>query len=240
MQSVDRLDSWKEIARYLRRGTRTARRWEHEEGLPVHRHHHGRAQTVYAYPAEIDEWLLSRSPGGNEDVDDAEEQTTVLHRSRRRVWWVLAMSAALVSAASLLWMSMGVGTVAFQEELLEVRDMPRSSQLEGVLPLTSGEVVDLLLDRVEVGQVVVPSQRELEGPPGEQYVARYESKERMEYERRGEAAQPWIWFVTDEGALCRGASRRTSACRVIKVFEGRYYAVGARSGAIRYVFEVHD
>ena len=62
------------------------------------------------------------------------------------------MSAALVSAASLLWMSMGVGTVAFQEEPLEVRDMPRSSELEGVLPLTSGEVVDLLLDRVEVGQ----------------------------------------------------------------------------------------
>ena len=34
----DRLDSWKEIAAYLNRGVRTVRRWEREEGLPVHRH----------------------------------------------------------------------------------------------------------------------------------------------------------------------------------------------------------
>ena len=36
----DRLDSWKEIAAYLNRGVRTVRRWEEEEGLPVHRHVH--------------------------------------------------------------------------------------------------------------------------------------------------------------------------------------------------------
>ena len=52
----DRLDSWKEIAAYLKRGLRTVRRWEDEEGLPVHRHVHRTHGTVYAYKSEIDVW----------------------------------------------------------------------------------------------------------------------------------------------------------------------------------------
>jgi len=52
----DRLDSWKEIAAYLRRGVRTVRRWEHDEGLPVHRHVHRVLGSVYAYKSEIDTW----------------------------------------------------------------------------------------------------------------------------------------------------------------------------------------
>jgi len=34
-QSVAVLDSWKEIAVFLRRGVRTVQRWEKTEGLPV-------------------------------------------------------------------------------------------------------------------------------------------------------------------------------------------------------------
>jgi TolB-like protein len=52
----DRLDSWKEIAAYLSRGVRTVRRWEHEEGLPVHRQQHRTLGSVYAYRSEIDAW----------------------------------------------------------------------------------------------------------------------------------------------------------------------------------------
>jgi TolB-like protein len=52
----DRLDSWKEIAAYLRRGVRTVRRWEREEGLPVHRHVHRVLGSVYAFKSEIDTW----------------------------------------------------------------------------------------------------------------------------------------------------------------------------------------
>ena len=55
-----RLESWKEIAEYLQRNTTTARRWEHEEGLPVHRHSHNSRSSVYAYPSEIDVWRASR------------------------------------------------------------------------------------------------------------------------------------------------------------------------------------
>ena len=52
----DRLDSWKEIAAYLNRGVRTVRRWEREEGLPVHRHVHRVLGSIYAYKSEIDAW----------------------------------------------------------------------------------------------------------------------------------------------------------------------------------------
>src|ERR1700687_4782432 len=51
----DRLDSWKEIAGYLRRDERTVRRWE-KDGLPVHRHLHKKKAAIYAYKPEIDAW----------------------------------------------------------------------------------------------------------------------------------------------------------------------------------------
>src|ERR1035441_3364214 len=35
--AADRLDSWKEVAAYLKRGARTVQRWEREKALPVHR-----------------------------------------------------------------------------------------------------------------------------------------------------------------------------------------------------------
>ena len=59
-RSETRLESWKEIAEYLQRNTTTARRWEREEGLPVHRHSHKSRSSVYAFPSEIDAWRASR------------------------------------------------------------------------------------------------------------------------------------------------------------------------------------
>lgn len=51
----ERLDSWKEIAAYLRYSERTVRRWE-SEGLPVHRHPHSKKATIFAYKPDIDAW----------------------------------------------------------------------------------------------------------------------------------------------------------------------------------------
>ena len=56
----DRLESWKEIAVYLSRDERTVRRWEKQEGLPVHRHVHQKQASVYAYRSELDSWLQTR------------------------------------------------------------------------------------------------------------------------------------------------------------------------------------
>ena len=41
---------------YLNRGVRTVRRWEREEGLPVHRQIHRVLGSVYAFKSEIDAW----------------------------------------------------------------------------------------------------------------------------------------------------------------------------------------
>jgi Tol biopolymer transport system component len=56
----DRLDSWKEIAAHLHRDVTTVQRWEKREGMPVHRHLHDKAGSVYAFSAELDAWASSR------------------------------------------------------------------------------------------------------------------------------------------------------------------------------------
>ena len=64
-----RLDSWKEIADYLKRDVTTVCRWEKEKGLPVHRLAGGARQTVFAYEEEIDAWLS----GGKEQSSSPAE-----------------------------------------------------------------------------------------------------------------------------------------------------------------------
>jgi hypothetical protein len=58
--ALDRLDSWKEIAAYLKRDVTTVQRWEKREGMPVHRHLHGRMGSIYAFSSELDAWVQSR------------------------------------------------------------------------------------------------------------------------------------------------------------------------------------
>ncbi len=95
----DRLDSWKEIAAYLRRGVRTVRRWEKGEGLPVHRHLHKRLGTVYAYKPEIDAWWDARGLRLGEEKEDPGE-------SRLRGWLAPALAtAATVILIALAWPS---------------------------------------------------------------------------------------------------------------------------------------
>src|SRR5579862_2987281 len=60
---VARLESWKQIAAYLKRSVRTVRRWERDEGLPVHRHMHRSLASVFALRSEIDAWRSSATRG---------------------------------------------------------------------------------------------------------------------------------------------------------------------------------
>ena len=61
MNEEKQLGSWKAIGAYLERDARTVRRWEKEEGLPVHRHSHKSRSSVYAFPTEIDAWRVGRT-----------------------------------------------------------------------------------------------------------------------------------------------------------------------------------
>ena len=99
--ATDRLDSWKEIAAYLKRDVSTVQRWEKREGMPVHRHLHGKLGSVYAFRAELDSWFESRT--SKEDFNqagpaDAPVDTTPSPRVRRRV--VAASIIAMVAVAA--------------------------------------------------------------------------------------------------------------------------------------------
>jgi tetratricopeptide (TPR) repeat protein len=59
-RSAERLDSWKDIAAYLRRDVSTVQRWEKREGMPVHRHLHEKLGSVYAFRSDLDAWSRGR------------------------------------------------------------------------------------------------------------------------------------------------------------------------------------
>ena len=72
----NRLDSWKEIATYLKRDVRTVQRWEKMERLPVHRKLHDKLATVFAYESELDAWWeIGHSQPGAEAARDASAST---------------------------------------------------------------------------------------------------------------------------------------------------------------------
>lgn len=57
--SADVLNSWKEIAAYLRRGVRTVQRWERDLKLPVRRPRTRSRSAVIALCSDIDAWLAN-------------------------------------------------------------------------------------------------------------------------------------------------------------------------------------
>lgn len=112
----DRLDSWKEIAAYLNRDVTTAQRWEKREGMPVHRHLHARAGSVYAFREELAEWARTRSLSNTQNNGSNEVGLNVPHtasggsqalpvkgakQNKRTFLLAAAVSAALATGASL-------------------------------------------------------------------------------------------------------------------------------------------
>jgi len=77
-----RLESWGEIAAYLRREIRTVQRWERYQGLPVRRLQIGKLGSVYAYRSELDKWYRERQPhvdNGEEDTEKAGDGEVAAH-----------------------------------------------------------------------------------------------------------------------------------------------------------------
>ena len=94
----DRLDSWKEIAAYLKRDTRTVARWE-AEGLPVHRHLHSTRASVYAFRSEVDAWWTN----SHQRLDTANETAPLRPRLLR---WPVAIAVGVLLTATIgtgLW-----------------------------------------------------------------------------------------------------------------------------------------
>ncbi len=94
----DRLESWKEIAAYLRRDVRTVQRWE-RDGLPVHRHQRAQRPIPYAYKHELDAWWTGRPDANGADTDTAAGHPP-LSRRRQLIFAIAALLLAAVAAAS--------------------------------------------------------------------------------------------------------------------------------------------
>src|SRR6266436_5712219 len=86
----DRLHSWKEIAAYFNRDERTVRRWEEQEGLPVHRHQHKSRAAIFAYKTELEAWWAN----GRKRLEGQEPAAA----ASRRAWflWPAAATAAIL------------------------------------------------------------------------------------------------------------------------------------------------
>src|SRR2546422_529632 len=91
----ERLESWKEIAVYLRRGVSTVQRWEQQEGLPVHRLPHAKKGSIFAIKSELDAWWRARAQLGPLHDDAVPAQPRRLLRVGRRSGVVLAALFAL-------------------------------------------------------------------------------------------------------------------------------------------------
>ena len=104
--AAERLDSWKEIAAYLKRDERTVRRWE-KEGLPVHRKVHKKQASIFAYKGEIDTWW-------NSDRQRLEAVERPPARKPLTVWlWVLALGGAALIAGAFVFNAAGIRTQIF-------------------------------------------------------------------------------------------------------------------------------
>jgi Tol biopolymer transport system component len=115
----DRLDSWKEIAAYLKRDVTTVQRWEKREGMPVHRHLHDRMGSVYASRVELDAWTRRRNlPPAQENSRSTLETGPTVETSPTppppqlipgtfRTRWTLVLLLGLVAAlaiSAVLWL----------------------------------------------------------------------------------------------------------------------------------------
>ncbi|MEO6237285.1 MAG: DNA-binding protein [Vicinamibacterales bacterium] len=114
----DRLDSWKEIANYLRRDVTTVQRWERREGMPVHRHVHDKLGSVYAFRSNLDAWAQGRhgrpSVGGDRLLEPPPEAASAQSPDavavdppapvgRRLTVWSLIIGVILLGAVLATW-----------------------------------------------------------------------------------------------------------------------------------------
>src|SRR5215475_5276182 len=106
-----RLESWKEIAAYVKRDVTTVQRWEKREGMPIHRHLHDKRGSVYAFRSELDQWLQHRRLRFEDNEQEPVAETLVAVRSevslsetaRIRRWLVFGSVVALALGLAYLF-----------------------------------------------------------------------------------------------------------------------------------------
>lgn len=105
----DRLESWKEIASYLSRDVTTVQRWEKREGMPVHRHLHDKAGSVFAFRGELDAWARGRHVRTSHDRETAATpppavRAASVSETRRMFILGLAAMGLVVAVGAGVWL----------------------------------------------------------------------------------------------------------------------------------------
>jgi len=252
----DLFDSWKEIAVYLDRDMSTVRRWEKEEGLPVHRHVHNKRSTVYAYRSEIDAWRENRS------IDLGNDRPGWFRFFSENRKTVAGGVTLLLLAALVAWMDIGSSSnpegLSFQERdgVLNLRPNDFNSNLQAGYQL----VLDGDLDRAKpyvmsALDLTTPETIERQPRPsiwimlfpaydallaGDPETALFEAKSRLWDTLKGEAMVPRNIARSTLGALHLTVGQ-IDVSR--KWFEGVYNAGPLRQyflAAIDYVEDDHE
>lgn len=92
-----RLNGWKAIASYLGRDERTAKRWEAQRHLPVHRVPGG-GGSVFGIIGELDAWLAGPSAAAT-PAAGAPSRWWRNHR----LWLIAALAVVLIAATAIAW-----------------------------------------------------------------------------------------------------------------------------------------
>ena len=127
-----RLDSWKEIAAYLKRDVTTVQRWEKREGMPVHRHVHDKGGSVYALTEELDDWIQSRRSRVDESEKKPEPEMPppspigqgAIAARRSRLWFGLAAVLCLCLAAAAWLVFRHRATVTVEPKIRSLAVLP--------------------------------------------------------------------------------------------------------------------
>src|ERR1700675_126281 len=161
------LDSWKEIATYVKRDVSTVQRWEKREGMPIHRHVHDKRGSVYAFGSELDAWLESRRLRLEEEEKDHGAETPADADGDRRLsqiwglrrWLVLAgvAAVALISVTYILTRSRAVNATGPKIKSLAVLPLKNFSGDPGQQYFVDGLTEELTTDLAKLGNLRVIS-----------------------------------------------------------------------------------
>jgi tetratricopeptide (TPR) repeat protein len=167
--AAPRLVGWKDIASYLGKADRTVKRWGRERGLPVHRVPGAAKTSVYAYPAELDQWLESTSafePDSEPDIEEkpetADTQVATVQaglaredlpvKAHRAPWSAKRIGAALAAAVlfavvldTTARLTVGVSAASVARRFLAHRSPSAESSTPAVSDLDKSQANDFYL-----------------------------------------------------------------------------------------------
>jgi tetratricopeptide (TPR) repeat protein len=149
---VKRLVGWKMIGQYLACTARTARRWEEDRAMPVHRVPGGGRASVWALPDELTAWLNSLPPDAHADIraeanpgsataaiavdagDGEASEAAAFALPRRRAPQIVGATAAILAVLAIgalaMWQSSTrIAHSAANPSPLDYEDIPAANAL---------------------------------------------------------------------------------------------------------------